>query len=173
LHSFAANGEGIYGNVIPLGIKTRGGVFAGPGTKEVPAHFFLAFVVENDDGAIFTLEFAVEGGEVPVVEFAGIGEAPFEGDVGVFGHAGEFASAGWIAALAIFDDLDFGAEAAAFSKSGLDEAIDFDQEAIVFVGILAWHRSLVGSGLEEAPNPQFIARWAFKKGGFELGGMVF
>src|SRR6266511_4604643 len=74
-----------------------------PAIDEVPAQLLRAGLVEQDDRAVFALDFAVGGLFAPLVELGVCGDAPLERDVRVGVHAGQLAQSERLAALALID----------------------------------------------------------------------
>lgn len=95
--------------------------------------------VDMHDAAGLAVDDPLGESDEPVEEDAGIGETPFERDVGVLGHSGELADCRRFGSLAVLDGVDAGTESCAFREAPDGEAVDLDEEVVVPVRVHARH----------------------------------
>src|SRR4051794_17289081 len=118
-----------------LGVEVRAVPLRRPRPEEVPAHLLLALEVEQDDAPVLALDLPLRDVPVPVVELAGVRQAPLQGDVGVLREARQLADGRRLVALAVLDGVVVGAEPGALGEPALPDSIDLDREAEATVRI--------------------------------------
>src|SRR4051794_3661433 len=86
-----------------LGVERRAVELARPGLAEVPAHRWLASLIQERDRAGLALGLAVEHLLAPFPQAFIFGEATLEGDIAELIEARQLAWGGVFVAIAVFD----------------------------------------------------------------------
>src|SRR5262245_20124708 len=144
--ALVADLEGFDGDLVGRRVQRGTGQLARPAAPEVPAQDFPHALVHQDDGPVGAPDRSVHRGDEPVPEREVAGDAALQDDVRELREARDLPHRASLAAVAILDHGDFGAqpgnlpERAAHRPAVVADALDHDLEQVRRVGIVAVNR---------------------------------
>ncbi len=131
---FATKFQGFDCHFAVFGVQARPLIFLRERIAQSPSCNFITFVIQQNYHRTPTVQRALQQRAMPVVKVARSGHATLQRDVAKLCQARQF-SRDVVAALPVFDDLNFRPYTANFGKAGYVDPVDLDSELVVFVRV--------------------------------------